>query len=75
MPDQSCRQNNSQTAAIGCGSMLIIALLIFFVGRWSHAPVREEVESLRTDVAALTEQVEELRAEVRAALVQEITVE
>ena len=75
MSDRCRKQNNQQTAAVGCGSLILIGLMIFFVGRWSHAPISEEIEALsaqvtelETRVAELKTTLDETRLEVRAAM-------
>ncbi|GAB4550275.1 MAG: hypothetical protein Tsb0013_11970 [Phycisphaerales bacterium] len=75
MAQDCCKQNTQQTAGIGCFGVLIIGLMIFFVGRWSQAPIVEQVESLSAQVASLEAQVTDLRStldetrlEVRAAM-------
>ena len=78
MSNTCCKQNNSQTAGIGCFGVIIIGLMIFFVGRWSTAPLAEDVQALRTEVSALKSQmtdvqtaINEARLETRAMLMME----
>ena len=75
MSNTCCKQNNSQTAGIGCFGVIVIGLMIFFVGRWSHAPIVENIDALGAQITALEEQVTELktildetRLEVRASI-------
>ena len=77
MNERIVEVRRDNTAAIGCGSLILIGLMIFFVGRWSASPIREDVEALRTQVSQLDTKVTELqqtldetRLEVRAAIVQ-----
>lgn len=70
-----CKQNNQQNAGIGCFGVIIIGLMIFFIGRWSNEPVREDLAALSAQVTELTEQhaamqteLNEFRYEVRTAI-------
>lgn len=75
MSNDCRKQNNSQTAGIGCFGVIVIGLMIFFVGRWSHAPIVEDVQALSDQITSLEEQVTDLqgalndtRLELRAAM-------
>ncbi len=70
-----CKQNNQQNAGIGCFGVIIIGLMIFYIGRWSNEPVRDDLEALSDQVESLTEQhealqssLDEFRYEVRAII-------
>ena len=64
MSSPNCKQNNSQTAGIGCFGVIVIGLMIFFVGRWSHAPIVEDLSGLSEQVSSLESRVEELQSDL-----------
>lgn len=70
MSNSCCKQNNSQTAGIGCFGVIVIGLMIFFVGRWSTAPIAEDLEALRTEVSELRTQLTDVETSVREARIE-----
>ena len=51
--------SRNQAASLGCGTLIIIALIVLFLGRSDTAPLEAEIANLREDVAALQTQQSE----------------
>ncbi len=51
--------NRNQAASLGCGTLIIIALIVVFLGRSDTTPLEAEIASLREEVAALQNQQSE----------------
>ncbi len=64
MPDRPT-DPRAQVASLGCGTLILVALIVFFVGRWSNAPLFDEVEALRADVHQLQAEVQSMHAHLR----------
>lgn len=48
----------SQRATLGCGTLILIALIVMFFSRPGVDELEKEIKSLRTDVAELKSTVE-----------------
>lgn len=62
----SCRRIGARPATLGCGTLLLIALLVWMVVSSKVNRVQEEVTQVRSEVAELKRAVEQETAEVRA---------
>ena len=49
---------NGQSVGLGCGTLVIIALLMWFFNQGSISPVRRQIETLQTKVDALQVELE-----------------
>jgi hypothetical protein len=56
----------SDKVSLGCGTLILIALIVLFFSRSGNDGLKEEVRSLRTSVDKLTASVEAQSAEIRA---------
>ena len=54
-----------QRAQIGCGTLLMIALIVIFFSRSNTADVEREVQGLRSEVAEIRKLIEAQSAEIR----------
>jgi hypothetical protein len=66
--------NQTQRVTLGCGTLILIALIVLFFGRSGVDDLKDEVGRLRSDIAALkttveaqTRQIEALESKVGAA--------
>lgn len=59
-------RDRSTAASLGCGTLIIIALIVLFLGRVDLAPVTDEIAALRAEVGALRTEVGALRSESAA---------
>lgn len=68
MSNDQCRAqpNTQQAAGIGCFSMILIGAMIFFIGRWSSAPISAGIAELTAQVETLSEETEALHTELGA---------
>ncbi|MFK7817448.1 MAG: hypothetical protein AB8G99_01910 [Planctomycetaceae bacterium] len=52
--------SSSNSASLGCGTLILIALIVLFFGN-NNDELTNQVRSLRADVKALSSEVQELR--------------
>jgi hypothetical protein len=58
--------NRSTQVSLGCGSLILIALIVLFFSRGSHVgDLRDEVRHLRSDVSELKVLIEGQGQEIR----------
>ena len=50
--------NRTQTVNLGCGTMILIALIVLIFGNRGRDDVRRELQSLRTEVTELRQAVD-----------------
>ncbi len=62
----NCRRVGARPATLGCGTLLLIALLVWMVVGSKVNRVQEEMTQLRSEVAELKRAVEQETAELRA---------
>ena len=55
----------NQTVSLGCGTLILIALIVIFFSRPGTTELEDEIRRLRTEVGQLRETVEGLRQDVR----------
>ena len=55
----------NQTVSLGCGTLILIALIVVFFSRPGTDELEREIERLRGEVGQLRESIEELRQDVR----------
>lgn len=58
---------NTQAVGLGCGSILIIALIVLVFGRADVAPLEDKIEALQTEVSQLRSEVAELGEKLEQA--------
>ena len=56
---------DDRKASLGCGTFILIALIVLIVGNAGASQVMEEVEALRRETHELSESVERLHSELR----------
>ncbi len=54
-----------QRAQIGCGTLLLIALIVIFFSRSNTKDVEVQIQGLRTEVAEIKKLIEAQSAEIR----------
>lgn len=59
---------NGQSVGLGCGTLIIIGLLIYFLTQGSVAPLKEQIETLQTKVDALQVEIESANNKLDALL-------
>jgi hypothetical protein len=62
----SASDNPSQTVTLGCGTLILIALIVMFFGQSDTKNVEREVKELRTEVSALKKTIERQTDEINA---------
>jgi cell division protein FtsL len=62
----SVSDNPSQTVTLGCGTLILIALIVMFFGQSDTKNVEREVKELRTEVSALKKTIERQTDEINA---------
>jgi len=55
-----------QEVSLGCGTLIIIALIVLFCGGFATRGVQEDVSQLRESVDALTKTVQDQTKEIKA---------
>lgn len=55
---------STQTVSLGCGTLILIALIVLIFGRGDTEALEREVRGLRSDVAQLSTGIEDLKAAV-----------
>ncbi len=55
---------DDRKASLGCGTLILIALIVLIVGNAGSGQVMEEVEALRRETHKLSESVERLHGEL-----------
>ena len=58
---------NTQAVGLGCGSILIIALIVLVFGRADVAPLEDKIDALQTEVSQLRSEIAELAEKVEQA--------
>jgi hypothetical protein len=58
--------NRSQHATLGCGTLILIALIVMIFGRGDTKDLEREVRDLKAEVAALKKTVEVQTNEIKA---------
>lgn len=61
MPD-----TGNQTASLGCGTLILIALIVSMFGNSDSDKIKRDIGELSRDVQALTQDVSELSRDVQA---------
>ena len=56
----------TQQASLGCGTLILIALIVMFFGGRNTNDLEHEIRRLRSDVGELTAAVEQQTTEVRS---------
>ncbi len=56
--------NYNAQVGLGCGTLIIIALIVVFLGRADLKPLEAEVAGLRTEVQALRTDIDALRRDL-----------
>jgi hypothetical protein len=54
------------TVSLGCGTLIIIALIVMFFTRGSTKDLEREVQDLKTEVGALKKSIETQTDEIKA---------
>ena len=57
---------NPNTVSLGCGTLILIALIVLIFGRGSTNELEREIRSLQTSVGELKTAVQAQSAEIRA---------
>ena len=57
--------NQQQTVSLGCGTLILIALIVLFFSRPGTDKLEREINGLRREVGELRETVGELRQEIQ----------
>lgn len=57
--------NQQQTVSLGCGTLILIALIVLFFSRPGTDKLEREIQGLRGEVGELRETVNELRQEIQ----------
>lgn len=63
-PASQLRTVNTQSVGLGCGTLIIIALLVLFLGRADVKPLERKIDALQTEVVALQAQVEDANTKI-----------
>jgi len=58
--------NRTQNATLGCGTLILIALIVMIFGGSDTKKVEREVKELRTEVGALKKTIERQTDEIEA---------
>ncbi|MCR9216638.1 MAG: hypothetical protein ACFHWZ_03695 [Phycisphaerales bacterium] len=58
---------NTQAVGLGCGSILIIALIVLVFGRADVAPLEDKIDALQTEVSQLRSEIAQLAEKVEQA--------
>jgi Sec-independent protein translocase protein TatA len=59
-------ERRTQQVSLGCGTLILIALIVLFFSGRGTGDIEREVRGLRSEVGELKKEVEALRGEVRA---------
>lgn len=62
MSEVQCGNSRSNAASLGCGTLILIALIVLFFGNTDLTPLQNEVASLRKEVEVLQRQQRETHA-------------
>ncbi|MBZ0172775.1 MAG: hypothetical protein K8E66_10375 [Phycisphaerales bacterium] len=62
MSEVQCDNSRSNAASLGCGTLILIALIVLFFGNTDLTPLQNEVASLRKEVEVLQRQQRETHA-------------
>ena len=57
--------SQNQTVSLGCGTLILIALIVVFFSRPRTSDLEREIARLRGEVGQLRESIEELREDVK----------
>jgi cell division protein FtsB len=60
MPD-----NQQTTVSLGCGTLILIALIVLIFSQGASDDVRREIQMLRQEVQSLTQSIKALEAELK----------
>ena len=56
---------NSTKASLGCGTLILIALIVLFFGNFQRKQLEEPVYKLSSEVRDLTQRIESLESEIQ----------
>lgn len=59
---------NGQSVGLGCGTLVIIALLMYFFNQGSVSPLRKQIETLETKVDTLQVEIESANSKLDTLL-------
>lgn len=63
-PTAQYRTVNTQSVGLGCGTLIIIALLVLFLGRADLTPLEQKIDALQSEVVTLQAQVEDANTKI-----------
>jgi hypothetical protein len=58
-------KGQTQNASLGCGSLIVVGIVVLFVAQSIVQPLRQEVANLRTEVAELKKDAETQANQIR----------
>lgn len=64
MKGRSTTLDSQQQASLGCGTLILIALIVLIFGNAGNQEQTEEIRDLRRQVSSLEQMVEDLRKSV-----------
>jgi type II secretory pathway component PulM len=59
-------ENRTQQATLGCGTLILIALIVMIFSRADTKDLEREVKELKTEVGALKKTIETQTGEIKA---------
>jgi hypothetical protein len=59
------RDDRTQQASLGCGTLILIALIVMIFSNRGHGDLESEVRGLRSQVSELKQSVEAQTAEIK----------
>jgi hypothetical protein len=62
----SSEGDRNLTVSLGCGTLILIALIVMFFSRGSTKDLERDVKELRTEVGALKKTIEAQTEEIKA---------
>jgi hypothetical protein len=62
----ACRRHGAAPATLGCGTLLLIGLIVWFFAGTKVHEMRDEVAQLRSEVTELKQAIDQETAELRA---------
>jgi hypothetical protein len=65
-PPPRVRLAKGQEVSLGCGTLILIALIVLFLGRGSTGELEHEVRSLRSEVRELKTAVEAQTSQIKS---------